>query len=433
MTDETPLPTRRAVMRLIRLPGFVRLQSATFINGIGGWMLAIALPLYVLRETGSPLQTATALAVEIVVDLVIGQVAGVFVDRWNRRVTFAIVSVLQAAALFPLLAVPGAHPRIWIIYPVAAVGSALSSLSGPSVGALFPAVIPRDLRVQGNSLGGLITDSRQLLGGAAGGLALGTLGLSAVVWVDALTFVAAAVLLAWPLGVVERVARDETEDRTSRLAEWREGITVARNDRRLVGVMIVAFVIVFGQGLFLVLFAVFAVGSAHLSDAQAGVMRAVVGAGAIAGGVLLTAFGARFTPRALAVGGLIGTGATMFLAWNGPYLHAPLAYYLVVFALAGVPNVISYVGMATIFQNATPMAMMGRVFSLLSAVMSVATLLGMLVAGLVTEKIPPALALNLQATSFIAGAVAGWWLLREPVGSVPSQVTVISEAEVSRT
>jgi hypothetical protein len=122
-----------SLVTLIRLPGFARLQTATFVSGLGSWMLTIALPLFVLRVTGSPLKSAGALATEVLVDLVFGQVSGVLVDRWNRRMTFAIVSVAQAAALVPLLAVHGTHPRIWIVYPVAAVGSLLSTLSGPWV------------------------------------------------------------------------------------------------------------------------------------------------------------------------------------------------------------------------------------------------------------------------------------------------------------
>jgi MFS family permease len=415
------------VRTLLRLPGFIRLEVATFINGLGGWMLTIALPLYVLRATGSPLKTAGALAIEIVVDLVVGQMSGVLVDRWNRRITFAIVSVLEAAVLLPLLLVHGPHPRIWIIYPVAAAGSLLSTLSGPSAGALFPAVVPPELRVQGNSFGGLLTDTAQLVGGAAGGLVLGTAGLSWVVLVDAVTFLFAAALLAWPLGVVERERGEDPDPGTSRFAEWRQGIAFVRGDRRLVGVLTVAFVILFGQGLYLVLFTVFAVRTAHLPDAEAGLLRSVIGIGALVGGVLLTAFGGRFRPRALAVGGLIGTGVAMLLAWNGPRFHAPLAYYVIVFCCAGLPNVVAYVGMATIFENATPGEMRGRVFAVLGAISSTATLFGMFVAGIAIDHLPAGPVLNAQGLSFIAGAAVAWWLLRSPAPAAALNVAVTAE------
>ncbi|HEY2792341.1 MAG TPA: hypothetical protein VGJ28_08305, partial [Micromonosporaceae bacterium] len=100
--------------------------------------------------------------------------------------------------------------------------------------------------------------------------------------------------------------------------------------------------------------------------------------------------------------------------WNGPRFHAPLAYYLIVFCCAGLPNVVSYVGMATIFENATPGPMRGRVFAVLGAITGTATLIGMFVAGIAVDHLPAGLVLNLQGLSFIAGAAVAWWLLQPP-------------------
>jgi MFS family permease len=150
--------------------------------------------------------------------------------------------------------------------------------------------------------------------------------------------------------------------------------------------------------------------------------------GAMVGGVLLTAFGGRFAPRTLAIGGLICQGIAMLLAWNGPYLHLPLWYYLLVFALFGIPGVISFVGMATIFQNAAPRHMLGRLFALLNAIMGIATLLGMLVAGFVTDNMAPGLVLNLQALSFLGGAAVCAWLLRPAPAGEPSTAEPASPA-----
>jgi hypothetical protein len=68
MTDGAAPTTGQALRRSVRLPGFLRLQTATLINGFGGWMLTIVL---LLRVTGSPVQTASVLAV----DLIVGQLS----------------------------------------------------------------------------------------------------------------------------------------------------------------------------------------------------------------------------------------------------------------------------------------------------------------------------------------------------------------------
>jgi MFS family permease len=410
----------RSSGNLLKLPGFARLQSALFVNNFGNWMLTVALPLYVLRVTGSTLQTATTLAIEVVVRLTCGQVAGVWVDRWNRRIAFVAISIGQAAGLLPLIAVHTPNPKILIVYAVAAVQSLLGTVSGPSVGALLPTIVPREQRVAANSLGGVLSDISQLLGGAAGGVVLGFSGFGLVVACDSATFLIAAALLSWHLVDGERPPA--RTGRRSVFTEWREGIAIVLRSRGLVGVYIVGFVIFFGQGLFLVLFAYFAIHTAHLPDTVAGVLRVVVAAGTLIGGGILTLIGDRFRPHTLTFFGLVGSGLFMALAWNGPIFHAPVIWYVAAFCLFGVPNVAAYVGMSTIFQDETPDEARGRVFSLFGAVNNVSVLAGIFTAGLLTAHVHAEIVLNIQALAFVVGGVIAWPLLRprdhEPVGGV---------------
>jgi MFS family permease len=421
----------RPLLNLFNLPGFVRLQTALFINSFGNWMLSVALPLYVLRATGSTLQTATTLAIEIAVKLTVGQVAGVWVDRWNRRISFAAFSAVQAVAVLPLIAVHTPHPQILIVYAVAAAQSLLGSVSGPSVGALIPTVVPREQRVSANSFGGVATDVAQLLGGAAGGLVLGTSGLSLVVGCDCATFIIAAALLSWRLVDGERPP--PRTGHPSVLNDWREGLAIVARSRELIGVYVVGFIIFFGQGLFLVLFVFFAIHTAHVPDSVAGTLRVVIAGGTLTGGAILAVIGDRLRPHVLTFVGLIGSGVFMALAWNGPIFHAPVIWYVAAFCGAGIPNVAAYVGMSTIFQDETPNEARGRVFSLFAAVTNVSVLAGIFAASILTTRLPAQIVLNLQALAFIVGGIAAWPLLRpnrsvtvaaihpepEPLPSVP--------------
>jgi MFS family permease len=402
----------RGFLDLLRLPGFARLQAALFVNGFGNWMLTIALPLYVLHVTGSPLQTAATLSIEIVVRLSCGQFAGVWVDRWNRRVAFAGVSAIQALAVLPLATLHGQHPKIFILYAVTAVQSLLGTITGPSIGALIPTVVPREHRVQANGFGSVASDLTQLVGGAAGGLVLGVSGLPLVVGIDAVTFLVAALLLARRLVDGENPAGRPAGGRRSVLADWREGLGILRRSRELIGVFVVGFVIFFGQGLYLVLFVVFAIRTAHVPDNIAGTLRAVVAAGSLVGGGALALIGDRIKPHILTFIGLVGSGVFIGLAWNGPLFHAPTIYYVAMFGCAGIPNVAAYVGMATIFQDAAPPRAMGRVFSLFGAITSSSSLIGLFVASLLTAHLPIQLVLDIQALAFIAGGIVGWPLLR---------------------
>jgi MFS family permease len=68
-------------MTVLRRPGVARLGVAGLLSETGDWMLFIALPLYVLHLTGSPLVTSTVFALELLPTVVAGPFAGVLIDR----------------------------------------------------------------------------------------------------------------------------------------------------------------------------------------------------------------------------------------------------------------------------------------------------------------------------------------------------------------
>jgi MFS family permease len=90
---------------VLRSPGVARLGGAGLLSEAGDWMLFIALPVFVLQLTGSPLITAAVFALELLPTVLVGPLAGVLVDRVDPWRLMAGVAVLQALLLLPLLLV----------------------------------------------------------------------------------------------------------------------------------------------------------------------------------------------------------------------------------------------------------------------------------------------------------------------------------------
>ena len=185
----------KAGWALLRRRDFGLLWSGGLISETGDWFLLVGLPVWVLQVTGSSLVTATVFLVGLLPGLVVGPLAGVLVDRWDRRRTLVAVSLAQAAFLLPLLAVDG-QDRLWIVYLVMAVEAALGQLNDPARNALVPALVPADDRVAANALVNVNGNLARLVGGPLGGILVELAGLPGLVVADAVSFLAGAALIA---------------------------------------------------------------------------------------------------------------------------------------------------------------------------------------------------------------------------------------------
>lgn len=107
------------------------------ISLVGDWVLLAALPFYVYQLTGSALATGAMFMVHVLPTLVLGSLAGVFADRWDRRRTMIIADVARAGVLLLVLLVRS-RDWLWLVYLAGFAESAISQFFGPAKGALIP-------------------------------------------------------------------------------------------------------------------------------------------------------------------------------------------------------------------------------------------------------------------------------------------------------
>lgn len=94
------------MLATLRRRDFALLWSGGLISMTGDWMLLVALPIYVYQATGSALATGAIFAAELLPNALFGSVAGVFVDRWDRKRTLVVTNALLTLSVLPLLLVP---------------------------------------------------------------------------------------------------------------------------------------------------------------------------------------------------------------------------------------------------------------------------------------------------------------------------------------
>ncbi|WUH95470.1 MFS transporter [Streptomyces sp. NBC_00433] len=402
----------------IRHPRFRALWAAGLIDDTIDWMLVTAIPIFVYRMTGSAGTTSLAFLIELTPGILVGSLAGVAADRYDRKNLLLGCTLLHAALVALLLLVSPGH-LLWLVYTVIAGRAVCAQFVLTSKNALLPDLVDPGQSVAASNLVVLNSNLGRLGGSLLGGIMVAG-GLRPV----AAASVAGLLLAA---AVVSRIRRPETTPATaparpappdpstatrrpgtSRLRQvarhWREGVAVILDDRRLRFSFLSAILCAIGQGLFVVLFVVFVAKTLHGSDAQIGVLRSVQGIGGITGGLALGVLGTRVHPKPLITWGALSFSVLALLIWNAPTTTA-FGVYIGLFAVVGLPGGIYYAGILGMVQQRVPPGHLGRALGSFYTAFNGAQAIGMALAGLLADRLGPVPLLNAQALLYLAAGL----------------------------
>ncbi|MGI8975152.1 MAG: MFS transporter, partial [Thermomicrobiales bacterium] len=376
------------------------------ISMMGDWVLYIALPLYVYQLTGSTLATSAMFIAELIPALLFGSVAGVFVDRWDRKRTMVISNLLLAVTLLPLLAVRSAD-WVWVAYLVGFVQSSNSQFFRPAENALLPRLVDEERLLNANSLNALNNNLARLLGPAVGGSVMGLYGISAVVLVDAVSFLAAAGMIALisTSGRIERAGAATTEvaQRAWRKVwqEWMEGVTLVRRHRAVALLLGLNGVALLGEGVFSVMFVVWVGDVLGGGSRELGWLMSAQAVGGLLGGVLFGSIADRFSPvRLLGVGSII-FGILDLALFNYPLFVSGIWIGIALIGLVGIPTIGIGAGFTTLLQRAVRDEYRGRVFGIMGTTSALLQLAGTVIAGVLGGVLGPIVLLNIQGGSYV--------------------------------
>ncbi|MBW3633715.1 MAG: MFS transporter, partial [Chloroflexi bacterium] len=368
----------------LRHRDFALLWTAGLISVAGDFALIIALPLHAYALSGSAVATGGVFAASLLPRVLLGSIAGVFVDRWDRKQTMVAADLARAALLLPLLAVESAD-LLWLLYLVRAVTGTIGLLFEPAESALLPRLVGEERLVSANALNALNNNLGRLLGPAAGGLLYAGGGLPAVVIVDAASFAVSAVLIM----AIRANARPEESNQQAdgasawgtMVGEWRAGLQLVGRDRALSAIFLAFGIGTVGEGTFAAGFTPLAIDVLEGCAAGKGILASAQAIGGLLAGALVARIALTRSPRVLFAGGLIGLGLADLGMANAAALAPPGTGAMIAASgfmlLAGVPVVAAFAAGHGLLQTLTADAYRGRVFGALGTVQGMATLVGL--------------------------------------------------------
>jgi MFS family permease len=325
------------------------------VSVCGTWMQTVAQSFLVLQLTGSGTALGLATGARFLPILLLAPWGGLVADRLDkRRILYVTQSLSGLLALALGVLVGTGAIRMWMVYLLALALGTVNAFDNPARQALISELVPSSLLRNAITLNSVTMNLARVFGAALGGGIASLLGLALCFDVNAISF--AAVVLSLALMSADLIRRRERGGRER--GQIRAGLSYIRTEPELLVPLLMVAVVgalawEFQISLPLVARSVF-----HGGVAMYGVMSAVMGAGAVAGG-LITASRKQVSGRGLAIAA-IGWGAAITVAALAPNLA--VEYAALVFVGYGS---ISFNSMAkTALQLSAAPGMRGRVMSL---------------------------------------------------------------------
>jgi MFS transporter, DHA3 family, macrolide efflux protein len=312
---------------------FLRLCLGQVVSLFGSNLTGFVLGVWVYQQTGSVTSYSLIWVANVLPQLLVLPVAGVLVDRWDRRRVMIASDAGAALGTVALLVLAsGGRLEVWHIYVATATTQLFHAFQAPAFGASIPLLVPKARLVQANGLNETGSALAQLAAPAAAGALLGAIGLVGVLTLDLATF-AFAVLTLLSIRLPQPVAAASEDRGSSLLQEAAYGWQRVREKPGLTALLVLMVFTNFTLGLVQVLLTPLVLSFA--TAAELGLVLSVTGAGMVAGGVLVSLWGG---PRRRV--------ATLFLsfAFQG----------LVLFAAVLRPSVALFAAVGFCFSMATP-------------------------------------------------------------------------------
>jgi MFS transporter, DHA3 family, macrolide efflux protein len=358
---------------VVRNGNFLLLWAGQFVSQVGDRLAMVAFPWLIYQRTGSAVSTGAILALYTLPYVLLGPFAGVVIDRVDKR-RLMVASDLVRAALVALVPI-AASWDLSAVYALAFAVAAVNVFFDPCRLAILPDIVEERQLLRANSILATGETLTEVIGYATAGFALAWVSIGTAFRLDAATFLVSAAALA--LMRYQRPIRDVTTHAAqSVVQEVREGLAFVRAHRGLLLNTLLVMASVLGIGATYPLTFLFAVDVLGRGTAAFGLFEASLGAGYLAGSLVMASLGPR-VHKGLAT--LLGL-AVMGISYAAVALTDEVWVACLPFVVVGIANAAALIAIDTYVQQVVPEQLRGRVwgvrFTLTQTIYAVSVLAG---------------------------------------------------------
>jgi MFS family permease len=395
---------------VLKTPAVKRLWIAQLVSVFGDFLAIFAVfSIVTFKLHGTPPQVTGILVAFLVPLAVVSPIAGVFVDKWNVKLTMIASDVIRGLLIVVLLFAQD----LYTIYAVFFVLATVSAFFIPAQTVALRSLAPPGGLMAANALMQQAVQVSMIVAPAIAGSLVEWFGSNVCFGFDILSFFVSAGLVMTL--AIKREGPAATA--SSVLDSMKQGFRFIFSHAAISFVMIAMASGMFALRSFGALLSVYVRDVLLMQSATFGVLNSMSGIGMIIGGQLVRKYSARSTPQHMVIGGLAGMGVAVFItALFGRVTTTALGMLLLGFSAAFL-----MITAQTLLQHETPPDMLGRVSSALMSSLAFAQVIALIGAGPVAESAGIRNLFFGSAAMLGAIAVIGLWKLRGEARSAQAQ------------
>lgn len=370
---------------LLNRRSYSLLWFAHVVSDAGNWLTFIAITVLAYQITGSGLAVSGVFIARTIPTLFLAPIAGVIVDRWNRKAILVISDVVRGVLVLTLLII---HDLSYV-YVVVGLTAIADLFFQPARSALIPSLVEERNLIAANALLAFGSDALSIIGPALAGAIVTRMGIQVAFILDAISFWLSAAMIA-AMSVISMQSRG-VSFRIKQ--EWVGAFSFIRRHRSILLLVLISALVMLGGGALNVLLIVFANEHLGVGDNGFAWLVSALGVGFVAGSLLMGIAGKRLPKHSWLSSSLLALGLVP-IAWSLSYSF-PLALGIAV--VNGIANSVFNIVVETFLQTYVLDEVRGKVFSVSNQLMTITSLISMSLAGWLSDII------GVRAVFIIAG------------------------------
>lgn len=368
---------------------FTMVVIGQIISLFGNAILRFALPLYLLRETGSSTLFGAVTACSFIPMILFSLVGGVWADRLNKRNVMVVLDFTTAVLILVFYGLNGQVPIVPLILVFLMLLYGISGAYQPTVQASIPALVQREQIMQGNAVINMVNTLSGLLGPVIGGVLFGAWGITPILLLSVGCFFCSAVMEIFIHIPYQKQPMQAGILRVMK-QDWQESGRFVKREKPIflsVVIVLALFNLVLSAAI-IVGIPIMVVNVLGMSDASLGLTQGALGLGGLAGGCLGGVLGEKIKLRH-------GSRLLLFCSLTAALMGAallpfvpPFAGYVLItamsFAMMAASTLFS-IQLCTVVQQQTPAYLVGKIMACMMAIANCASPLGQAVYGVLFD------------------------------------------------